>query len=148
MTKTQFIDCLEIKFRKMIDNVKRSASAEIQGSFARMDAQAFADWLRLEMHKANAEPALKSFDWVLQPSHSTPKDAAHSLAELIEMDAAPEDWQTQWDSAAPLLSNFHPEKSDGWKYRRAFADYMAAAKATARAVTFAFEINLTLAAKL
>lgn len=157
MTKTQFINCLEIKFWEMVDNVKRRASAEIECSFARMDAQTFADWLRSEMHKANAEPALKSFDWVLQPSHSTPKDAAHSLAELIEMDnccfinhngkidfvESLVDWQDQYDNFASLLSNSHPEKSDGWKYRRAFADYMAAAKAKARAVTFAFEINLT-----
>ncbi len=155
MTKAEFIKRLEDQFQGINEGIKRRASAEIEGSRARMDAQAFADWLRLEMHKANAEPALKSFDWVLQPSHSTPKDAAHSLAELIEMDnccfinhngkidfvKSLVDWQDQYNNFASLLSNSHPEKSDGWKYRLAFADYMAAAKATARAGIFAAVID-------
>jgi hypothetical protein len=133
MTKAEFIKRLEDQFQGMIESVKRRTAAEIEGSRSRMDTQAFADWIRSERDKANAEPALKAFDTVLKASHSTPHDAADSLAALIEMDTAPDDWQTQWDSAAPLISNFRPEKSDGWKYRRAFADYMAATKAEARA---------------
>jgi hypothetical protein len=133
MTKAEFIKRLEDQFQGMIESVKRNAHADIEGTRPRMDAQRFADWLRSEMDKANAEPALKAFDTVLRASHSTPHDAAHSLTALIEMDAAPDDWQTQWDSAAPLISNFYPKESDGWKYRRAFADYMAAMKAEARA---------------
>jgi hypothetical protein len=139
----------------MIESVKRRTAAEIEGSRARMDAQRFADWLRSEMDKANAEPALKAFDTVLRASHSTPHDAADSLAALIEMDIChfindagkidfdPNrvNWQTQWDSAAHLLFIIRPEKSDGWKYRRAFADYMAAVKAEARAGIFAEAIS-------
>ena len=141
MTKAEFIKRLEDQFQGMIESVKRRTAAEIEGSRSRMDTQAFADWIRSERDKANAEPALKAFDTVLKASHSTPHDAADSLAALIEMDTAPDDWQTQWDSAAPLISNFRPEKSDGWKYRRAFADYMAAVKAEARAGIFAEAIS-------
>jgi hypothetical protein len=136
MTKAEFTKRLEDQFQGMIESVKRRTAAEIEGTRPRMDAQRFADWLRSEMHKANAEPALKAYKRILKPSHSTPHDAAHSLTALIEMDAAPDDWQTQWNSAAPLISNFYPKESDGWKYRRAFADYMAAAKAEARAIIF------------
>jgi hypothetical protein len=136
MTKAEFTKRLEDQFRGMIEGVKRNAHADIEGARPRMDAQRFADWLRSEMHKANAEPALKVYKQILKPSHSTPHEAADSLAGLIEMDAAPDDWKAQWDSAAPLISNFYPKESDGWKYRRAFADYMAAAKAEARAIIF------------
>ena len=141
MTKAEFIKRLEDQFQGVIESVKRRTAAEIEDSRARIDAQRFADWLRSEVDKANAEPALKAFDVVLRASHSTPHDAADSLAALIEMDTAPDDWQTKWDSAAPLISNFRPEKSDGWKYRRAFADYMAAVKAEARAGIFAEAIS-------
>ena len=134
MTKVEFTKRLEDQFRGMIEGVKRRTAAEIEGSRSRMDTQAFADWLRSEMHKANAEPALKVYKQILKPSHSTPHEAADSLAGLIEMDAAPDDWQTQWNSAAPLISNFYPKESEGWKYSRAFADYMAAAKADRKSV--------------
>jgi hypothetical protein len=136
MTKVEFTKRLEDQFQGMIEGVKRNARADIEGTRPMMDKQGFIDWLRSEADKANAEPALKAFDIILKTSHSTPHDAADSLAALIEMDAAPDDWQAQWDSAAPLISNFYPKESDGWKYRRAFADYMAAAKAEARAIIF------------
>lgn len=155
MTKAEFIKRLEDQFRGIIEGEKSRTAAEIEGHRARMDAQTFADWLRSEIDKANAKPALKVFDRVLRPSHSTPHEAADSLAGLIEMDACPfineagkmdfdptrVNWQTQWDSAAPLTFSFSPEKSDGWKYRRAFADYMAAVKAETRAGVFAAHIG-------
>ena len=135
----------------MIQGVRRRASAEIKGSRARMDAQTFADWLRSEMGKANAEPALKVFDIGLRPFYSTPEDAARSLADVIEFDLCTflneakqavtdptrVNWKEQFESAEPILVNYRPEKSDGWKFRREFTNYIAAIKAETRAITFA-----------
>lgn len=99
-----------------------------------MDTAGFMAWLKAEQQAALSEPALKTFDLVLEKS---PESAAQSLAGLIDRELKRNvNWQEQFEQAAPILANWQPERSEAWKYKTYFVQYLNAFKAEARARVF------------
>lgn len=139
MDKAEFIQRLTDQFRGMIAGAERRAVKEIEGSRGRMDTERFTAWLKEERDAALSEPVLKISDLVMA---KTPEAAAQNLAGLIDLDLDGNvNWEDQFKQAAPILVNFHPEKSEGWKYKTYFINYKKAFNAEPRARVFSQRIE-------
>lgn len=143
MDKAEFTKRLFDQFKGHLAAIDRNTVKEIEGRKSRTDADTFKEWLKTEQEKAASSPALVVYDRVLRSTMNTPEGAATSLADLINFDLDGKvDWQKEWESAAPILSNFQPERSKDWKYRGNFLNYLNGSEADLRARGFARFIEI------
>lgn len=134
MTKEDFTRRIAEQFNGIASAAKRQAEAEIEEADQRLIFEPFCAWLERRRARALRYP----FSSVLKAAH-TPGRAAREFANFIAFDAetgAEIDWTEHWEQAAPILANWQPEKSDGWKYGHYLRNYIAAVRGYACASAF------------
>lgn len=143
MDKAEFSKRLFNQFKGQLSGIERNTIKEIEGRKSRTDADTFKEWLKAEHEKSASSPALDAYDRVLRPTMNTPEGAAANLADLINFDLdGAVDWQKEWNSAAPILTNWQPERSKDWKYKGNFLAYLKGSEADLRARIFARFIEI------